>query len=55
MRSPWNMETVFSDPHGAKLDFLKECQSQGYVVTLIFISLDSADLSLNPATPPKAG
>jgi len=23
------METVFSDPHGAKLDFLKECQSHG--------------------------
>jgi len=39
------METVFSDPQGAKLDFLKECQSQGYVVTLIFIGLDSADLS----------
>jgi predicted ABC-type ATPase len=39
------METVFSDPHGANLDFLKECQFQGYVVTLIFIGLDSADLS----------
>ena len=39
------METVFSDPHGAKLDFLKECQSQGYIVVLIFIGLDSADLS----------
>lgn len=39
------METVFSDPHGAKLDFLKECQSRGYVVVLIFIGLDSADLS----------
>ena len=39
------METVFSDPHGAKLDFLKQSHSQGYVVTLIFIGLDSADLS----------
>lgn len=39
------METVFSDPHGAKLGFLKECQSQGYVVVLIFIGLESADLS----------
>lgn len=39
------METVFSDPHGAKLGFLKECQSQGYFVTLIFIGLDNADLS----------
>jgi predicted ABC-type ATPase len=39
------METVFSDRHGAKLEFLKECQSQGYVVVLIFIGLESADLS----------
>ncbi len=31
------METVFSDPHGAKVDFLKECQSQGYAVMLVFI------------------
>lgn len=39
------METVFSDPHGAKLDFLKDCQSQGYAVVLVFIGLESADLS----------
>ena len=39
------METVFSDPRGAKLEFLKECQSQGYAVVLIFIGLESADLS----------
>ena len=39
------METVFSDPHGAKLDFLEECQSQGYAVVLIFIGLASAALS----------
>ncbi len=39
------METVFSDPHGAKLDFLRECRSQGYTVVLIFIGLESADLS----------
>jgi len=39
------METVFSDPHGTKLEFLKECQSQGYAVVLIFIGLESADLS----------
>jgi predicted ABC-type ATPase len=39
------METVFSDRHGAKLDFLRECQSQGYAVTLIFIGLESVDLS----------
>jgi predicted ABC-type ATPase len=40
------METVFSDPVGAKLTFLKECQSNGYTVLLIFIGLESADLSL---------
>jgi predicted ABC-type ATPase len=39
------METVFSDPAGAKLAFLKECQAQGYIVVLIFIGLESADLS----------
>jgi predicted ABC-type ATPase len=40
------METVFSDPQGAKLDFLRECQSNGYTVLLVFIGLESADLSL---------
>ena len=39
------METVFSDPQGAKLDFLKECQANGYSVLLVFIGLESADLS----------
>jgi predicted ABC-type ATPase len=39
------METVFSDAQGAKLDFLKECQSHGYTVVLVFIGLDSAELS----------
>jgi predicted ABC-type ATPase len=40
------METVFSDPQGAKLEFLKECQSLGYTVILVFIGLESAALSL---------
>lgn len=40
------METVFSDPQGAKLEFLKECQSNGYTVVLVFIGLESAELSL---------
>jgi predicted ABC-type ATPase len=40
------METVFSDPEGAKLEFLKECQTSGYTVTLVFIGLESAELSL---------
>lgn len=39
------METVFSDPQGAKVDFLKECRSNGYTVVLVFIGLESADLS----------
>ena len=39
------METVFSDPQGAKLDFLKECQANGYFVLLVFVGLESADLS----------
>jgi predicted ABC-type ATPase len=40
------METVFSDPQRAKLEFLKECQSSGYTVILVFIGLESAELSL---------
>jgi len=40
------METVFSDPQGAKLEFLKECQSSGYTIILVFIGLESAELSL---------
>ena len=39
------METVFSDPQGAKVDFLKECRSNGYSVVMVFIGLESADLS----------
>lgn len=39
------METVFSDPHGAKLDFLKECQERSYTVALVFIGLESVELS----------
>ena len=40
------METVFSDRQGAKLEFLKECQSSGYTAILVFIGLESAELSL---------
>lgn len=39
------METVFSDPAGAKVAFLEEARKLGYVVILIFIGLESADLS----------
>jgi len=38
-------ETVFSDPAGAKLAFLKKAVDQGYSVTLIFIGLSSVALS----------
>lgn len=40
------METVFSDPQGAKLEFLKKCQSNGYNVMLVFIGLENAEVSL---------
>jgi len=39
------METVFSDTQGAKVDFLWKCRSNGYTVVLVFIGLESADLS----------
>lgn len=39
------METVFSDPTGAKVAFLEEARKRGYVVILIFIGLESSDLS----------
>lgn len=38
-------ETVFSDPHGAKLDMLRAAVEAGFDVRLIFIGLESADLS----------
>lgn len=40
------METVFSDPVGAKLGLLRDAQREGYEVILVFIGLDSPDLSL---------
>lgn len=39
------METV-SDPDGAKVAFLREARSQGYVVFLVFIGLSSGDLAI---------
>lgn len=38
-------ETVFSDPIGDKLGFLKEAVASGYTVVLCFIGLESAALS----------
>jgi len=39
-------ETVFSDPAGAKLDFLERARSSGFVVLLVFIGLASPALSV---------
>jgi predicted ABC-type ATPase len=40
------METVFSDPEGAKLRFLRDAQKRGYAVILIFIALDYRELAI---------
>ena len=40
------METVFSDPDGDKLSFLREARTVGYQVILLFIGLDAAELSV---------
>lgn len=40
------METVFSDPVGAKVAFLERAQRLGYVVILIFIGLESPELAV---------
>ena len=39
-------ETVFSDPAGAKLDFMERARASGYVTMLVFIGLASPALSL---------
>lgn len=44
-RESFIMETVFSDPIGAKLHFLEQARREGYAVTLFFIGLESAELS----------
>jgi predicted ABC-type ATPase len=38
-------ETVFSDPVGDKLAFLKRAESLGYTVVLIFIGISSPEMS----------
>lgn len=39
------METVFSDREGSKVEFLRRAQRSGYYVYLIFIGLESIELS----------
>jgi predicted ABC-type ATPase len=38
-------ETVFSDPYGHKLTFLKDAISRDFDVTLVFVGIASVDLS----------
>jgi hypothetical protein len=40
-------ETVFSDPGGAKLDFLRRARKAGYAVLLVFVGLDDARTLVN--------
>ena len=44
-RESFVFETVFSDPVGDKLEFLKSVEKAGYVVFLIFIGLDNPEIS----------
>lgn len=39
-------ETVFSDPQGAKLDFLRQARAAGYTSFLIFIGISDPELSI---------
>jgi predicted ABC-type ATPase len=45
-RVPFCMETVFSDPAGDKLAFLRSAQTAGYAIELVFIGLESIELSM---------
>ncbi len=40
------METVFSDPEGDKLAFLREATDAGYAVVLLFVGINGSDLSV---------
>lgn len=44
-RESFIFETVFSDPIGDKLSFLKDVESIGYTVVLFFIGIDSPQVS----------
>jgi predicted ABC-type ATPase len=45
LRESFIFETVFSDPVGNKLRFLKECEKAGYTVLLIFIGVSAPEIS----------
>lgn len=44
-RRSFSFETVLSDPHGAKINFLRQAKASGYRVIVHFIGLESADHS----------
>jgi predicted ABC-type ATPase len=44
-RESFIFETVFSDPVGDKLTFLKEVEQGGYTVVLFFIGVEGAEIS----------
>lgn len=44
-RESFVFETVFSDPVGAKVEFLEEAARSGFQVALIFIGLNAASVS----------
>lgn len=44
-RQSFCTETVFSDPQGAKLDFLRQARASGYWVCLVFIGISDSHLS----------
>jgi predicted ABC-type ATPase len=44
-RESFVFETVFSDPVGEKVDFLKSAAASGYTVALCFIGIPSAEIS----------
>ncbi len=44
-RESFIMETVFSDPVGDKLSFLKQAAESGYAVVLCFVGIASAEMS----------
>lgn len=45
MKESFVFETVFSDPVGDKVDFLRSLEQSGYQVVLCFIGISAADVS----------
>ena len=45
MRESFVFETVFSDPVGDKVDFLKSLEADGFKVVLCYIGISAADVS----------